>query len=406
MINKVSFSTKVVLFLFALIIITRFTSAFLGGSLVGITIFSLVYLMMLIIIGKLKILSFPSKEKTLLILLIIYLPVTVIWSDSPLYGLNKAYIFLPLIITSLISAKLILLNFSFFVKIYSYLFILIIIILLFNNALAKIALSLSSGSRFYLEEDEINSSVTVANFFGFSIIILFIYYKELKQKLLKIIILALTLLSIVFLFFTGSRGPLVALVCSFLFYKIFTTNNKILLYSFFAIIIFFSTNLSRNFIFSITPTSMHDFLDLRYTSEQAIGSISEREILYESALSGIFEGNIFEVLFGHGLGDFSDLYINTDARVYPHNIILELGYELGLFSLIVFIYLNIKIIRINLSLVVNKYYSIFIIYYYFLIRSMFTADFTGNYLVFTFMFIILLYDSLFPKKNIHKNYII
>ena len=167
MIKKFNFSTTVVLFLFVLVIITRFTSAFLGGSLVSITIFYLGYLMILIFIGKIKILSFLSKETTLLILFNIYLPVTVIWSDSPLYGLDKAYIFLPLILTSLISAKLILLNFSSFVRIYSYLFILITIILLFNNALSKIELSLSSGSRFYLEEDEINSSVTIANFFGF-----------------------------------------------------------------------------------------------------------------------------------------------------------------------------------------------------------------------------------------------
>ena len=406
MINKFNFSTTVVLFLFVLVIITRFTSAFLGGSLVSITIFYLVYLIILIFIGKIKISSLLSKEIALLILLIIYLPVTVIWSDSPLYGLDKAYIFLPLILTSLISAKLILLNFSSFVKIYSYLFILIIIILLFNNALGKIALSLSTGSRFYLEEDEINSSVTIANFFGFSIIILSTFYIELKQKYIRIIILALIFISIVFLFFTGSRGPLVALVCSFLFYKIFSTNKKILSFSVLAIIGFFSTSLTRTLIFSLTPSSMHDFLDLRYTSEQAIGSIDERTILYNSALNGIFEGNILEVLFGHGLGDFSDLYINTDARVYPHNLLLEIGYELGLLSLIVFIYLNIKVIRINLSLNVYNYYSIFIIYYYFLIRSMFTADFTGNYLVFTFMFIILLYDSLFLKKSIHKNYII
>lgn len=42
-------------------------------------------------------------------------------------------------------------------------------------------------------------------------------------------------------------------------------------------------------------------------------------------------------LFGHGLGSFGILYSGQDIRDYPHNLILEIWFEMGLFGVLILI---------------------------------------------------------------------
>ena len=62
--------------------------------------------------------------------------------------------------------------------------------------------------------------------------------------------------------------------------------------------------------------------------------------------------NSKSVLLGYGLGSFSNEFNNEDKRLYPHNIILEVFFELGLIGLLIMLGLvitNIKIFKKYLS---------------------------------------------------------
>ena len=67
--------------------------------------------------------------------------------------------------------------------------------------------------------------------------------------------------------------------------------------------------------------------------------------------------NIFEssksILIGYGLGSFSKEYSNEDKRLYPHNIILEIFFELGIIGLLIMIGLVLANIKIFKSFLTN-----------------------------------------------------
>lgn len=67
--------------------------------------------------------------------------------------------------------------------------------------------------------------------------------------------------------------------------------------------------------------------------------------------------NIFKssksVLIGYGLGSFSKEFSNEDKRLYPHNIILEIFFELGIIGLLIMIGLVLANIKIFKSFLTN-----------------------------------------------------
>ena len=393
--------------LFVITIVTRLTSAYLGLSLIAATIMSLFFVLILFLTKKIKLGVNSYPELTSIYLLLLFIPISLLWTDSPDYGFSKMQIFMPLVLTSILTSKFIISEFDFFKRIYFVLFVIICISLLFGGALARIDLmSVSSGNRFVLDKDAINSSVTIANFFGFSLIMMYGYYADIKKTYMKFIVILTSLLCGYFLFYTGSRGPIVALFFSFLFFRLINNKKRFQLLLLFAFGLMISI-INPLSIISLLPQQFVDLLDLRYLSEDAYVSVEERLFYYTKAINGIFEGNFLEVFFGHGLGDYSDLLLNRDARAYPHNLILEIGYELGLIALFLFVYLNIRLVNIHRNINSNNKFSFFfILYYYLLIRSFFSSDLTGNYFVFTFLFSIFLMYRLYSNKKITKTNLI
>jgi hypothetical protein len=67
--------------------------------------------------------------------------------------------------------------------------------------------------------------------------------------------------------------------------------------------------------------------------------------------------NIFKssksILIGYGLGSFSKEFSNEDKRLYPHNIILEIFFELGIIGLLLMLGLVITNIKIFKSFLTN-----------------------------------------------------
>jgi hypothetical protein len=62
--------------------------------------------------------------------------------------------------------------------------------------------------------------------------------------------------------------------------------------------------------------------------------------------------NSKSIVLGYGLGSFSNEFSNEDKRLYPHNIILEIVFELGIIGILIMLGLvlaNIKIFKNYLS---------------------------------------------------------
>jgi O-antigen ligase len=88
---------------------------------------------------------------------------------------------------------------------------------------------------------------------------------------------------------------------------------------------------------------------LKWVTDIHSTSVAVRLSLMTFAIDKIFE-SATNFLVGLGIGSFGTTYSGIDERLYPHNIILEIWFELGVIGVILFslfIFLFIRKIRIN-----------------------------------------------------------
>ncbi len=88
-------------------------------------------------------------------------------------------------------------------------------------------------------------------------------------------------------------------------------------------------------------------------------SAEERVSMLQFTIHGIFD-NIKHFLIGHGIGSFGILYLGKDIRWYPHNIFLEIWYEIGFIPFLLMVVLFLKAIIMRRQ---NPYVSVFVVLY-------------------------------------------
>ena len=72
--------------------------------------------------------------------------------------------------------------------------------------------------------------------------------------------------------------------------------------------------------------------------------------------------NVENMLIGKGIGSFKLLYEGIDGRGYPHNIFVEIWFELGLVGLLIFLYfLFIVMVRKISNDYLNHYLMLYIL---------------------------------------------
>tara|TARA_B110000238_G_scaffold201159_1_gene255378 strand:+ start:15090 stop:16298 length:1209 start_codon:yes stop_codon:yes gene_type:complete len=382
---------------FLFVIFTFLTSAFFGFSITIVTVFALCWSVFYLIGSDFKN-SFLNSiaSKIYFLFIFFYFPISLIWTNSPNYGSQKLYIFLPLLMISVVLGKVVVNHFVMFQKMYFYMFSYLILLLLIGdifNTISEIINSSGVGlQRFKLAQDEVNSSVVIGNFFAFSILVLSGFHTLNKNKSLMFINLFMILLAFIFLYYTGARGPLVAMFSSLIIFKLLITKGKRFYWYliFLILIVIISTSVNLQNISSFLPNAMNSVFEKRYLDESSNASFIERIQHYSTTYNGIFNGSFLQLIFGHGMGDYSNLFLKMDQKLYPHNLLFELAYESGFLFLFLFIYLNIKILIFNIRLNPKSNYRwLFIIYYFLFIRSMFSGDISGNFLVFSFLFFLL-----------------
>lgn len=103
------------------------------------------------------------------------------------------------------------------------------------------------------------------------------------------------------------------------------------------------------------------------------------------SLDSIFE-NAGNFLFGRGIGSFGILYEGVDERLYPHNVVLEIWFELGfvgaaLFILLLFLYF--KKIRLHFNFV--------LIFVYLFLNSLKSYSIIDSRIMFGLFSVLLVY---------------
>lgn len=217
--------------------------------------------------------------------------------------------------------------------------------------------------------------LTLSEYLGLIMILLLTMREKIMGSKNYEIVTVLFVLGLMVLL--GARGPIVFALIVYSFFRLskitkihFTikTRSLVLLSSVFCLLslgIFLMTR------FPATDTLLRHSLYRFYSllggavdGGMADHSSTVRLVLAKEAFEGIFK-DLISFLFGYGTGSFGIITTSSDIRLYPHNMILEIWFELGLIGLMVF-FVWIVYILTKLRGQPNQYISYWLMFYIFL----------------------------------------
>ncbi|HIF9327276.1 TPA: O-antigen ligase family protein [Photobacterium damselae] len=215
-------------------------------------------------------------------------------------------------------------------------------------------------------ENQIWFSRFIADYIFIIIFCLFIYNKN------KLLYIAAVISSLYLFYYSGSRAPVVSLFFV-IFLFIFKCKRKLFL----------------TFVLMFSPAILY----LTVTALEAMYhfntySILERLSLYNEALELISNN-----WFGYGNSSFGILTLGIDKIWYPHNIILELLVNFGVFGLFIFImglYYVFKHFDFN-----NVFTYLYIMS---VINSFSSGSLAGNSSIFVYGFLIIAMNNIGRNK--------
>lgn len=276
--------------------------------------------------------------------------------------------------------------------------------LIYSSLLSAILL-LIYLPKFYIDGDILNQDarsiyLTVPYYLGITVI-LFISKIHQENKINRYYFI-LTLFFLYVMFFSGGRGPLVFLFLSLTMFlgKNFL-NPKILVAT--SIVVTFVTVFSL-FQTQFIPQSSEEFSTLG----RALSRFSQlfdteysenpRYLVQMFAIDKIFSG--FDVLFfGHGIGSFGYEYTFEDIDIYPHNIILEIVFEMGLIGLGAFLFFIVILLK-HIYIRCNKY--ALVLFLYLMLNAMKSYSLVGNRMMFL-IFGVLVFIFSVKREEINNN---
>jgi O-antigen ligase len=199
--------------------------------------------------------------------------------------------------------------------------------LIFNPILTE-----ATGFSIYLIKDKEANHILFGITFAILLLIIFIKIYERKENKFKYLILIIP--SAYLLLRSGSRGALISLVITVVFYLLFITTMRlkrwVYLLVFLALLIFG--------VYKLIPESTVVSYQYIFTPEARVeegSSLYQRITVWKQAINEFKENPILGVGFGNSVG----------GGGFPHNILLETSAELGilgLFMLLSMCYLTIK----------------------------------------------------------------
>ena len=126
---------------------------------------------------------------------------------------------------------------------------------------------------------------------------------------------------------TGSKGPILALLVSFVCAPILLVKGVVARLSVTVLVV----GLFLIATIAILEVAPKTFMEERVSEK--IENLSLRLPAYRQAIDAILTSDPIALVIGHGTGDFGYLALGKDGRAYPHNVLLEVAYENGIVGL-------------------------------------------------------------------------
>ena len=321
---------------------------------------------------------------TILILLIFYILMVFSSTYSPSldYKYEKVATFMvniPFLIYPLFIAKM---NFNTIIKVYS---IVLIPLSLFYIYMSSIKWLVVNNSTEVFKEAGFDYLTL-----GIHLGILFILLNYFKKNVWMQLIIYFLLIA------TAARGPIIFITLLFLMmnFKQLISFRKAYIKKMIWILGIL-TLLVQLFFNQISPFFLRS-IDRLVALNLEDSSVLPRIEMMKFAFYQPFESFITFV-FGNGIGSFGVLYNQIDARAYPHNILLEIFFEMGIIGLGLFLLFVMYIFIKFLSQNNNVFYPLF---FFILLNSFKSSSLTDTWILFSFVGGLSIYS--FKKTSVLK----
>lgn len=243
----------------------------------------------------------------------------------------------------------------------------------------------------FLDREKVRYFTTLylgaATYIGTAIILVFFLQRNL---LLLFGLMALLVM-------TGARGPLIFLILCFALWAFMSgkivIRAKLILFmlcvgvSVFALGVYFELPIFERFIFRFG-----------LLFEQGGGDSVMARVLY---LKQAFDGIEHAPWLGNGVGSFGFLTTGVDFKEYPHNILLEAWYDLGILGLLAF---TLLFIYVNVSAIHKKNWALFVLVNFFLFNALKSSSYVDHRVMMALLALLVVAhkDKLLTKPMANK----
>lgn len=294
--------------------------------------------------------------------------ISFLFSDFTSYSIYKTVMFYLKVVPIMLIPLMLKEKQSYFIR--GYFFSLAIVAVLFSLYTFANIKNVSLNNR--MDIGNIKTIWVSRIYIEFLIVFFFFNYK--KRKLLFYIFLIIGLLVV---YVSGSKGAILSGLIVFVFYLMrnLSFNKKL---SFF-LLSFLIVGISLIFISNLPEDAYIKQRFFRIVPDKAgeIHKKNNRLVVWSNVIKKVPDQKL-KLLYGEGVGNFN-VFFNKDrgTRYYPHNIILELLIENGIFMLIVFLILFYNSLK-------QKSIFIYLILFYFM-NANFSGDIILNERLFLYM---------------------
>jgi len=321
---------------------------------------------------------FYNPLSFLLLTFVIFLIIGNSYTSAPQYGLFKTFLFISILLPFILIKHFV---FSFKPFLYSSS---VLLLFLFMNKFGDPLSIFNNADLFFRLNSEENNPIMISRGLSLGLIISVFVYNKTDKIIVKSIKLTIILLLIIFIGLAGSKGPVISLLISILFYFIYKVKKGKISYK---KLILLTTPIIISIIYFMSKfTFITDNRIFDTVSSQ--GSFDTRIGPQTFLINDFMDNNIFNTIFGSGTGSFGYAYTGKDFSEYPHNIFLEILYENGVLGLLIFIgFLCVLFFNFFNGRIEESKIYLFIISIFFLVNAQFSGDISANVLFFVFAYL-------------------
>jgi O-antigen ligase len=250
----------------------------------------------------------------------------------------------------------------------------------------------TSGGLTSLQSDWFNrqsigdmNPIWLSRFLGIGLLVLQAPRFEKKPAM----VIFFSLILVITALLTGSKTVLYFTIPVIVIYRLFNSklNNKMLLNIMVLIGIICIVSMFFNSINSAAWAN-------RFSLES--GTVGMREVMLQTTLNAFLASDSFSMLFGHGGGTIGNSMGYGYVREYPHNLLIEILYELGIIGIVT---LMVQFLFAAILFFKGLKNWVFFAYVLHVLFSLTSGDLVSNNLIFIFFALYLVSERESPVRR-------